>query len=501
MKTTILHIDVKDDIHSIRERIAWSNSQRILLVIPKRKRDLAQRMRLLMIKRAARAQGAQLGLVTKDGLLRDYARSLGINVFRSLSASEREYWIEEASPLQRGKPRGKESILAEKDGLPRKLEKKVLTRKTRGVLFVVIISLIILMFMILIPSATVRIYPEVVQQKVNLEIRASTLVELMNLNGFMPAEEEYFQLTGARSKQSSGIKKVGQEKAQGDVILNNLTSDPIELPAGVAFSTSGSNIQRFVTDQDHTIPADANGIAIPVIAVLPGEEGNVDPGDITTVEGITGAYLTVTNVEGMTGGISVSLPAPTEYDYTQLKDQIMDELSASIISLNGQGDTERSVPIVESLVMEEIIEEVRSKPVGEVSDTVTLELTARFKMLFYDPATLNDLVQQVLDLSIGDYHQAANDNIQVAQVGEVTINNADEAAWRIEATRLIVRNSPQREIIRAITGSTKKSAIATVNQEIPHYRSAEIDLFLDWWPYLPILANRIQFEEKVVDER
>lgn len=500
MKTTILHIETNDDIHSIRDRIKWCNSQRILMIFPRRKRDLASRLDLQLMNRIAREQGAQLGIVTKDRSVRNNANSLGINVFRTISAAEREYWIDEGLKSVRGVIRGKDAILAERHQVPVGSDLKVGSKIHWKYVLITTLLLFAMLLLVVVPSATVVLYPQSVNQTISLEIRASTLTERSSINGLIPATKETFTLSASKTAKSSGSVMVGKDKAQGEVRVVNLTDDDIELPAGTIFFSSGSSAQRFITDEVYSIPVDADGVLIPVEAVLAGREGNVGSGEIDLVEGVRGSFIKVTNEQDFNGGSSTTLPAPAAYDYNHLRVLLLQELAEVIISINDIKGTTGLVPVVESLELEELIAETMINPIGEASDTATLELTARFGMLFYDPAEVKQVVKQVLDLSIGANQRPVRSEISLTQVGDVMLDSADEAAWQVEANRLIVQDYPRREILQRIKGMSRSKAIAFLNNEIAQYHTAEVSSFAKWWPYMPVLVNRIQVEERVTNE-
>ncbi len=500
MKTTILHIEAYDDIHTIRDRIKWCRSQRILMIFPKRNRDLANRLDLQLMDRVAREQGAQLGIVTKDRSVWNNAKSLGINVFRTISAAEREYWIDEGMKSMPGVIRGKDAILAEKKQLPVAPDLKVGSRIPWKYVLVTILLFLAMLLLVVFPSATVVLFPESVNQTVNLEIRASTLTERSSINGLIPATKETFTLSASKTGKSSGSVMVGKDKARGEVRVVNLTGDDIELPAGTIFFSSGSSAQRFITDKDYSIAVDEDGLIIPVEAVLAGVEGNVASGEISLVEGVRGSLLKISNEQDFNGGSSTTLPAPTAYDYNHLRVLLLQELEDEIIAMHDIEGTTGLIPVIESLELDEFIAETMINPIGVASDTATLEVTARFSMLFYDPAEVKQVAKQVLDLSIDANQRPVGSEISLTQVGDVMLDGTDEAAWQVEAYRLIVQDYPRREILQRIKGMSRSKAISTLNAEIPNYRSAEVSSFAKWWPYLPVLVNRIQVVERVSDE-
>ncbi len=81
MKTQIIQLSQYEDAISVREKMSWSQAQRILLVWPAAGRLTNAKLDLTLIARKADSLGAQLAVVTRDPLLCFYADQLGISVF------------------------------------------------------------------------------------------------------------------------------------------------------------------------------------------------------------------------------------------------------------------------------------------------------------------------------------------------------------------------------------------------------------------------------------
>ncbi len=92
MKTQIFTLEAHDDLISVRDRLSWAKTPRILLVWPKGEKISLRLLDLKVLQRHADSLGAQLGLVTRRSSVRREAESLGIPVFESTSAAQRETW-------------------------------------------------------------------------------------------------------------------------------------------------------------------------------------------------------------------------------------------------------------------------------------------------------------------------------------------------------------------------------------------------------------------------
>src|SRR3972149_3670349 len=94
MKTQIITLESHDDLISIRDRMSWAKTPRILLVWPKSERIPLRPLDLKVLQRHAASLGAQLGLVTRYRSLRREAQALGIPVFKSTGQAQRKPWPE-----------------------------------------------------------------------------------------------------------------------------------------------------------------------------------------------------------------------------------------------------------------------------------------------------------------------------------------------------------------------------------------------------------------------
>src|SRR5688572_10417505 len=91
MKLQIIQLEPYDDVISIRDRLSFVSTERLLLVWPKRAnaRPLKRKLDLVLIQREAERRQTHLALVTSDAAVIEYADELNISVFRSVHAGQR----------------------------------------------------------------------------------------------------------------------------------------------------------------------------------------------------------------------------------------------------------------------------------------------------------------------------------------------------------------------------------------------------------------------------
>ena len=89
MKTQIIMLESHDDLISVRDRMSWAKTPRILLVWPKYEKVALRQVDLKVLQRHASSLGAQLGLVTRARRVRQDAEALRIPVFESTGQAQR----------------------------------------------------------------------------------------------------------------------------------------------------------------------------------------------------------------------------------------------------------------------------------------------------------------------------------------------------------------------------------------------------------------------------
>src|SRR5512146_2372941 len=92
MKTQIIALEAHDDFISVRDRMSWAKSPRILLVWPKYEKITLRAADLRILQQHAATLGAEMGVVTRRGDVRRDAERFGIPVFGSAAAAQRQAW-------------------------------------------------------------------------------------------------------------------------------------------------------------------------------------------------------------------------------------------------------------------------------------------------------------------------------------------------------------------------------------------------------------------------
>src|SRR5207253_851304 len=92
MKLQVIQLEPYDDVISVRDRLTFVNSERVLLVWPRAASVLRRKLDLVLIQREAARRGARLALITQDLSVIDYAAELNISTFESVDDCYRAKW-------------------------------------------------------------------------------------------------------------------------------------------------------------------------------------------------------------------------------------------------------------------------------------------------------------------------------------------------------------------------------------------------------------------------
>jgi hypothetical protein len=499
MKTTVIQLESHDDLISIKDKMAWSKSPRLVLVWPKRGKLLNKTADLELIQRVAHALGANLAIVTHNPVVIENALALEIPVFNSVPTAQKKHWRLIRKPkLATKDTQGYIYFLEQKETINQKKIRVDSSPRQRILAMILSVCSILALFIYIIPSATITLHPKTTLQGVQIKITASNDQSGINLAGGIPAIESIVEVSGELSGVSSGFVNLPITKAKGTVMFTNLTPDPISIPAGTVITTNSSELV-YITTGKIVLPKGLNSTMTGLVeANVFGETGNIQKGEITGLEGELNLLVSVTNPEAITGGTSKSLPAPSSQDYQNL--QII--LSKDLKNKAGNSFAANLLPgqeiINESIAAEKIVINNQVNQIGGPSDTADLIMTVRFKALIFQSGDVDVLAARILDGSIPEGFQPIYESLQITKTSDITTESNGNAVWTINATREMARKWDPVLLAAAISGLRSNQAIRVIEETLPQSVPPEIQLFVKAWKWMPFLPNQISFSEAEV---
>ena len=277
MKTKIITLESHDDLISVRDKFSWAKTPRILLVWPKYEKITLRILDLKVLHRHADSLGAQLGLVTRRVNVRRDAESLGIAVFKSTAAAQRDLWPDSAPRSRRVPKTPRRDLRSIRDTV---YEKEAVWRTSllgRVVTFTVGVIAVLTVAGLFVPRAALTLYPEAQIQSVIIPVSASQSVESVSVTGAIPARTLSIIVNMEQSLAVTSKISVPKSKSQGIVRFKNLSQSEVNIRAGTIVTTGTELPIKFAALHDTLLePGLDKFVDVPIEALQSGKSGN-DP--------------------------------------------------------------------------------------------------------------------------------------------------------------------------------------------------------------------------------
>ena len=494
MKTQVIQLESHDDIISVRDKMAWGKTPRILLVWPKKGHVLERRLDLVLAQRYCTQAGAQLGLVSSIDTITDYAQELNIPVFESVNQAQKLSWRRGRTRrrLFRPHPGKAEDIDLLRKQLDNAIPSPIDKPWVRLIAFSVGILAVLTLILVFLPGAKIEMQLPRSDQSLEMDVWASPGIRVSSLSGGIPVKIISTIVDGENEIPSSGSMYMPATNAGGLVSFTNITGNNLELPAGVVVTTASDPDIRFVTINPVSIPAGAGqAVDVAVKAILPGKGGNVSPGQIQVIEGPFGLDLSVQNMEPMQGGSDLNVPMPVQSDYDQLNQRLsqnlqlaaLDKIKASL--LPGQS------VIPASLTKKKLLKETRQPEEGNPADRLKLSQQIEYSAWTYMDEDVKSVVRIALDANRPGDQVPVSDSFFITPLGDPTITS-DTARWQVHAVQMVHSALSPETISRLITGKKPEQARKLLREQFKLTAPLQITISPSWWPTMPFLPFRIQ---------
>lgn len=489
MKTQIITLESHDDLISVRDRMSWAKTPRILLVWPKYEKITLRQVDLKVLQRHAASLGAQLGLVTRARRVRADAEALRIPVFESTGQAQRVAWPRPRRrrwtprPPRKDLREQREQVVVQEQGWR-------VHPVTRVGAFLLGVSSVLVLVALFIPRAQVTLHPQSRVQSVVLPVVAGPSVEAVFITGSIPAREQRVIVEGTESVVVTGQGVTPQSKARGVVTFRNLTQQAVTIPSGTVVRTA-DNI-RFATIRAGEAPAGVDEtVELPIEAVESGRAGNVEAEIIVIVEGRLGLSLSVINPDPLTGGREIPSVQASDRDRERAKDALMEVLEEDARARLSENLNSGDLLFEDTFAVAQIISEVYDPPAGAASTRLTLTMQVEFSTLYASASDLTELAALALNASIPPGFVTASQELSLKPVTEPTLNDDGFIRWTVRAERRIVQQISSAQVTQMIQGSGAPRAQALLETSLPLEEAPEVELSPSWWPWVPIVPFRI----------
>lgn len=502
MKTQIIQLDTYDDTISVKDKLGWSQTGRVVLVWPPRGHILDRQLDLLLILRHSQALGVQIALVTNDPEVRLQANLLEIPVYRSIRNAQKSRWRRPRRktfsllPQQRNWQERLDEVGKIIDDPPhRKRQARVLSQPLRIGLFTLAVLSVLSIAAVLIPSAQISITPETKFQDIVLEIKANDSTEKINLSGVLPVRWIETTVEGRSSSPATGSISIPLNYATGEILFENLTDQSLVIPAGTVVSTSDS-AQRFSTQEEAQLsPEIGSEVAVPIQALSPGSSGNLSPGRIVAVEGNLGVFVEVNNLQPTSGGGMAVSPAPSGSDRAQLREQLVATLTQNARQEIQASLHPQDLLLTQSLRLAGVLSEAYSPPELQPASEVELILRLAFEAPYVSNEDSQIFAKAILEANLPADYSAIPGTMKIEHLDQPLYEQGSTNTWRIHISQEI-RNIPSTDqAISLIRGRPPEIANQLLMENLSLASQPHIRTMPSWWPILPLIPIRIEVIE------
>ena len=450
MKTQIITLESHDDLISVRDKLSWAKTPRILLVWPKYEKVTLRVLDLKVLQRHANSLGAQLGLVTRRANVRRDAESLGIPVFISTTVAQRNLWPDSAPRSRRIPKAPRRNLRKIRDRIYEKEAPWRTSLLGRVLAFTVGVIAVLAIAGLFAPRAALTLYPEAQTQSVVIPVSASESNKSISVTGQIPARALSVIVNADQSLAITNEISVPKSKSKGVARFTNLSQAEVDLPAGTVVASESSI--RFATLNDTRLPTGIDQfVDVPIEALEAGTQGNVPADTITIVEGPLGLFISVTNPNATKGGANSQLIGATDEDRAKLRKVVMDNLRRDAETKLRAQIAPADILLMDTFEVTEIIEEKFTPPAGQPGKTLDLNMQVEFSSRYVSDDDLKELSLSTLNSSVENgFAPQALPAYKI--IADPSTDNSGVSHFDLEVTLTLLRQLNEMQVFSIVRG-------------------------------------------------
>lgn len=492
MKTQIITLESHDDLISVRDRLSWVKTPRVLLVWPGYEDVTLRSLDLKVLQRQADSLGAQIGLVTRRDSVRREAEAWGIPVFESTAAAQKESWPAHKTRSQRVmRPPRRDLREIRQAAIPSEAG----WRSNAGIrigMFALGVLAVLAVAGIFVPRAAITLEPESQSQDVVIPVVASPSIQSVFVTGSVPSRFETIIVEGAQTIPIIGQITLPVTRARGIARFENLTESEVAIPAGTVIFTLGESPVRFATLNPTRIrPGIDEFVEAPVEAVEAGAAGNLPANALQAIEGSVGLSAAVTNPEPTDGGSDQTAIGASAADREQLRQSVLGDLTSqaevNLQSLAAPDD----LLLLDTMTVSQTLAENFNPPFDQAGTSLTLNMRVEFTIQVVSTDDLDQLARSALDAALPGGFVPAADSLTIESVSAPVTDAQGVTTWNMKAARRLVRSVDAGQVLNLVRGRSTEAAAAALQGGLELESAPRIQVLPAWWPWLPIIPFRI----------
>ena len=494
MKTTLIQLEQTDDFLSIKDKMQWNPSGRILLVVPHNNKSIHRRLDLVLLQRAAKKSGTQIAISTSQKPLKRLANLAGVNVYSTVLAAQKQEWPDQSPELLNRNAFHQNKVCQIGKFLTDKQPIKVLPNWQKILFFTIGVLAPVAIILLLTPRATVSFIPNTTVMEMTLDFSASPDYSSSVLEGRIQAVIRSINLSLTDSVATSGQASIPDHFAHGFVRITNL-SDKIQLlPANCRIYSNVADLQFQIVNPVVIPPGKGEFVDVPITSMVAGAVGNLPPLSINSISEPYSSYLEITNLVSTSGGTDITVNAVSDRDSQLLTDQVVQKLKSEALAQIENSSSSAIVNVPDSL---EIVNQTyeTNLGIGDPGDQLTMEMAATFTYLMIDKDNLEKLATAFGDISIPTGYQKVPGTLQVESPVIKEFNYRDRVVYgQIGINQSIRKTVDIARVVSAILGKSIKEAREIIETNLDLTRPPQILLSPPFWLWMPLIPSQIVVE-------
>jgi len=499
MKTLILKLEPHDDVISVKDKMGWGKTNRILLVWPAGSPILSRHLDLIILQRYSTNIGAQLALVTRNADIHSNGRQLSIPVFNTIQQAQRSNWRtrrrNRLTPLSTSihLSSAASNLRARREQINPATPAWLTLPVTRLSLFTFGVLGLLALAAVLVPSAKITLKPKIETRELTLTIQASSQFDSIKLTGAIPAHKIPVIVEGSKTIPVTGNIQIPNQPASGEVLVTNLTDKTILIPVGLVVRTTGNVPIRFQITKSGEIPTGVGqAITLTVQALEPGKTGNLNSNSLVAIENPLGIDISVTNPNPTHGGTEQTSRVPTDNDrnslYSLLEGSLISTARQEFLSSLKSIDQPLSAEPVSSRVLEKTYNPGENTP----SDQLELNLRMEFQFLVADGKDILTLAQSISTANLPDGYRIMPGIPAITNLSKPKMVTDAIAEWQIQIQQKIQIQLDKNLVVNQSISLPLTKVQHQLVTSLPLDAPPIVSVSPPWWPRMPILPFRIQ---------
>lgn len=503
----VIQLEPHDDVVSVRDRLAFIESRRVLLVWPAEGRVLHRKLDLVLLQREVRRRAARMALVTHDTEVIHNADDLEISTFLSLEESQNQRWKRGRTKVfvdRSDKPTHDPEPDDLRDAVSRlRVEPTPVQMTLRRVLGVILFLVIgcgaLGAGYLFLPSATLTLTPARDHLDVTIRVVADPTVQDVDLtNHIAPATYLRVEIQESAAVETTGSQSSEPTLAQGNIIFTNLTNQAVTIPAGTLVSTSVGTIILFRTLEAVNIAGQEGAIAvvpIEALAEFAGQQGNIPAYGIDRIEGPLAEILTAQNYDATEGGGIPTNRVVAQADHDRLlaavRQAIQQRALDDLTPLLGESQE----IIAESIRISEERPEwtVYDAPVGAAAERVSLTMRATVEAVVINQRMVNQVAFAGLTERIPAGQIVIPDSMTFSRGTIEAIEAGGRVTFLANVSSDVAQGVDPDQLRQALAGLGRDQVITYLYQhlQLAPEASPGIAIWPEFFDRMPLIPSRI----------